>query len=460
MRRGEHTDFVAPPSQIAADMLSRRASSLRSPRSQTEESHFFNRLLAMSAVAPVQALPVTGRTRLPILTFATTLAMITYIDRVCISQAAPFMQHDLGLSDSQMGLAFSAFAWAYALFEIPGGWLGDVIGPRKVLLRVVIFWSIFTAATGFVWGAISLVLVRFLFGMGEAGCFPNLTKAFMIWLPAEERTRAQSVTWLSARWAGAFTPLLVIWVISWVSWRNAFLLFAVLGLLWAYFFQRRFGRVSTEAPESSLETSKPMPWLKLFSSPTVWFLWIQYFCLTYGWFFYVTWLPTYLKETRGLQLDQNPLTLRLANILNNALQPETGHRVLVAILAGIPLFMGGFGALLAGWLTPRLAERFGGLPTNRIDSSPCPLLGRGGEGSLATATARVGQFSGVSGERLHCSASVAQPSCWSCRSTLRIRCSEFWPWVSPASAMISPCREAGAPAWISAARLPGRCRAA
>src|SRR6185369_5284384 len=154
----------------------------------------------MSSAAPVvQASPTVGRTRLPILTFATTLAMITYIDRVCISQAAPFMQHDLGLSDKAMGLAFSAFAWAYALFEIPGGWLGDVIGPRKVLLRVVIFWSIFTAATGYVWNLASLVFARFCFGAGEAGCFPNLTKAFMIWLPAHERTRAQAILWLSAR---------------------------------------------------------------------------------------------------------------------------------------------------------------------------------------------------------------------------------------------------------------------
>ena len=97
------------------------------------------------------------------------LAIITYVDRVCISQAAPFLQDELGLSAGQMGLAFSAFAWAYALFEIPGGWLGDRIGPRKALMRVVIMWSVFTAATGCVWNFASLVLARFCFGMGEAG---------------------------------------------------------------------------------------------------------------------------------------------------------------------------------------------------------------------------------------------------------------------------------------------------
>ena len=105
--------------------------------------------------------------------FAATLAIITYIDRVCISQAASDIQRDLGLTKVQMGWAFAAFAWAYALFEIPGGWLGDKIGPRKVLMRVVVWWSFFTAATGWAWNLASLLVTRFLFGAGEAGCFPE-----------------------------------------------------------------------------------------------------------------------------------------------------------------------------------------------------------------------------------------------------------------------------------------------
>jgi len=186
------------------------------------------------------ALATPPHVRPGVLGFAVTLAIITYVDRVCISQAAPFLQEELRLTAGQMGLAFSAFAWAYALFEIPGGWLGDRIGPRKVLLRVVIMWSVFTAATGYVWNLASLVIVRFCFGMGEAGCFPNLTKAFMIWLPGHERTRAQAILWLSARWGGAFTPLLVIWVMSWLSWRNTFALFGSIGLIWAFVFYRSF----------------------------------------------------------------------------------------------------------------------------------------------------------------------------------------------------------------------------
>lgn len=124
------------------------------------------------------------------------------------------MQEELGLTKIQMGYAFAAFGWAYALFEIPGGWLGDRIGPRKVLMRVVSMWSIFTIATGWAWNLVSLVIFRFFFGMGEAGCFPNITKAFTTWFPVAERVKAQGVLWLSARWGGAFTPLLVGWMLA------------------------------------------------------------------------------------------------------------------------------------------------------------------------------------------------------------------------------------------------------
>src|SRR5258705_13766586 len=104
--------------------------------------------------------------------YAIVLAVITYIDRVCISMAAPLMQNDLKLTAIQMGWAFSVFGWAYALFEIPGGWLADRMGPRRVLMRIVVWWSFFTAATGWAWSFPSLIVTRILFGAGEAGAFP------------------------------------------------------------------------------------------------------------------------------------------------------------------------------------------------------------------------------------------------------------------------------------------------
>ena len=176
------------------------------------------------------------RVRYWVIVFAVSLAVITYIDRVSIATAAPSIQHDVGLDDVQMGWAFSAFAWAYALFEIPGGFLGDWMGPRKVLLRVVAWWSFFTAATGWAFSVVSLTVTRFLFGMGEAGCFPNLTKAFTIWLPPNERVRAQGIMWLSARWGGAFTPPIVALVMAHVGWRHAFEIFGCLGVMWAAAF--------------------------------------------------------------------------------------------------------------------------------------------------------------------------------------------------------------------------------
>src|SRR3954465_14986249 len=136
----------------------------------------------------------------------------------------PLISKDLGFSDLQKGAIFSAFAVAYALFEVPGGWMGDWMGARKVLMRIVIWWSTFTALTGYMWSFTSMFVVRFLFGAGEAGCFPNLTKSFSSWLPIYERARAQGILWMSARWGGAFTPPLVVLVFRYMSWRGAFVL--------------------------------------------------------------------------------------------------------------------------------------------------------------------------------------------------------------------------------------------
>ena len=138
------------------------------------------------------------RVRTAITGYALLIAIIMYLDRVCIAQAAPLITHDLGLSRVQMGWAFAAFNWAYAIFEVPGGWLGDRIGPRRVLTRVVLWWSFFTAATGWVWSAPSLIVTRALFGAGEAGCFPNLTRIFTTYLPVAARERVQGLLWFCA----------------------------------------------------------------------------------------------------------------------------------------------------------------------------------------------------------------------------------------------------------------------
>jgi MFS transporter, ACS family, glucarate transporter len=282
--------------------------------------------------------------------FAMTLAIVTYVDRVCISQAAPLISGDLGLTKVEMAWAFSVFGWAYALFEIPGGWLADRLGPRRVLMRIVIWWSFFTAATGWAWNVVSLLVTRTLFGMGEAGCFPNLTRIFTLWLPQHERERAQASLWLAARWGGAFTPILVTYVLDYVSWRRAFELFGLLGLVWAIAFFRWFRddprthpKVNAAElaimppPRQSAIAHGPTPWAELSSSRSVWLLGLQYVALSYGWYFYITWLPTYLREVRGTGLKMG------------------------AILAGLPLLLGGIGCLISGWIVPRLARVVGSM---------------------------------------------------------------------------------------------------
>jgi MFS family permease len=282
------------------------------------------------------------------------LAIVQYLDRVCISQAGPAISRDLGLSAVQMGWVFSVFTWAYALFEIPGGWMGDRMGPRRVLMRIVIWWSFFTAATGWVWNATSLIVTRTLFGAGEAGCFPNLTRIFTTWLPKDERERAQGALWLAARWSGAFTPLLVAYMLEIVSWRRAFEIFGAVGVVWAvafYWWFRDDPRTHPSVNEAELALMPTAaesaigghpPFSRIMANRSVILLSLQYACLSYGWYFYVTWLPTYLREARGTSVKFG------------------------ALLASLPLLLGGIGNIVSAQIIPRLARSTGIILARRI----------------------------------------------------------------------------------------------
>jgi MFS family permease len=293
------------------------------------------------------------RARYGVIAFAIAVAVITYIDRICISQARPFLIKDLGLTDKQFGWALTVFFWGYALFEIPGGWLGDRIGARKALTRVVVAWSIFTAATGWVTGLTSLLVVRFMFAAGEAGCFPNVARAFSGWLPSEGRARAQGIVWLAARWGGAITPPLVAALMHYISWRRTFELFALVGIVWSFFYYRWYRDSPEEhrgvnAAERALLTGRarglahgPTPWRLFLRSRTVWLLWAQYMAINFGWPFYITWLPKYLIEARHLEVQKS------------------------AWLSSIPLGFGGFGCIIAGMLAAPIARRTGNLAWTR-----------------------------------------------------------------------------------------------
>jgi MFS transporter, ACS family, glucarate transporter len=298
--------------------------------------------------------PAPTKARHVVTAFAVTLAVVTYIDRVAIAVAAPFISADLGLSRTQMAWALAAFGWAYAIFEIPGGWLGDRIGPRRVLMRIVLWWSAFTAATGWAWNATSLIVIRALFGAGEAGAFPNLTRVLTTWLPVKERERAQATLWLATRVSGAFTPVLVATLIAAVGWRRAFEIFGLIGVVWAIGFYWWYRDVPGEHPavnQAELALLPPpretaiahggVPWRMIFSTPAVWLLSIQYMCLAYGWWFYINWLPTYLRDARGTSLRMG------------------------ALLTGLPLLLGGLGCLVSAALIPRFARRTGSVAQAR-----------------------------------------------------------------------------------------------
>ncbi len=310
--------------------------------------------MATQAADRAQVTEQPTHVRYWVIVFAVTLAVITYIDRVAMSFAAPSVMRDLHLSDVQMGMAFSAFLWTYALFEVPSGYLGDWVGPRKVLMRIVVWWSTFIALTSVTWNSYSLFTTQTLFGAGEAGCFPNLTKAFTIWLPRAERVRAQGILWLSARWGGAFTPLLVYILLRFLSWRHTFMVLGVVGVVWAIFFYRWFHdnpHDNKKVNAAELELLRPnrelttghahVPWGKLARSRTTWLLCAQYFCLSYGWYFYVTWLPTYLQRSRGLALGKS------------------------AVLSTLPLFFGGLGSLVCGLISAAVAHKLGSVARTR-----------------------------------------------------------------------------------------------
>jgi MFS transporter, ACS family, glucarate transporter len=287
-----------------------------------------------------------SRTRYRVVVLAIGLAVLSYVQRVAISGAAVPISRDLHLSKQEMGLVFGAFGLAYALFEIPMGLLGDRLGVRRALTQIVLAWSTFTALTGAAWNVTSLITIRFLFGAGEAGCFPNLTRMLSSWLPVRERVTAQSIMWACARWGGAVTPPFTLLCITWFGWRSAFVSFASLGLVWCVVFLAWFKddpakhEAVNAAEREMLEASRVLTthgagrsWVPLLLTRQVAALVLQYFCFSYVWVFYITWLPTYLREGRGQS-------------------PEHA-----AALAMLPLLFGGLGSLAAGISSRRLPRR-------------------------------------------------------------------------------------------------------
>jgi MFS transporter, ACS family, glucarate transporter len=291
-----------------------------------------------------------SRTRVVVLTFAFLLAVITYLDRVCISAAAPFITSDLHLTTLQMGKVFSAFALAYSLFEIPSGWLGDVSGPRRVLTRIVLWWSGFTMLTGAALGFRTLTATRFLFGAGEAGAFPNMSRSLSRWFPLSERGKANGVMFFGSRVGGMLSvPIALVLIDRW-GWRASFVIVGSLGLVWAaawyvWYRDRPAEHPSVSASELAwieqdrtagqkrrVAQESATPWQALIRSRNLYAICAMYFTYGYGLYFYFTWLPTYLIQVLGFSVLRGGL------------------------LAGLPFLCAGLANLAGGWLTDAMAR--------------------------------------------------------------------------------------------------------
>jgi len=277
--------------------------------------------------------------------FTMALAAVTYLDRVCISILAPKISAELDLSRVQMGYVFSAFAVAYAAFGVPAAWWADRDGARRVLSRVVLWWSVFTMATAVAWNFLSMVVIRFLFGMGEAGAWPSVARVYSRWIPLTERGRIQGIFFACAHLFGGLTPLVVVAIANWLEWRAIFVVFGLIGMVWTAGWYAWFRDEPREHPAVSaqerdhieatrgLSASKAQgSWWAVFKTPTVAPLCVQAFANSYGFYFFITWLPTYLAQAHGMKGTE------------------------LAVFAGLPLMLSFVADLTGGEGSDRLAR--------------------------------------------------------------------------------------------------------
>jgi len=294
--------------------------------------------------------------------------MITHLDRACIATLAPGITRDLGLTTVQMGYVFTVFQLAYALFEIPTAWWADRRGTRSVLTRIVTWWSICTAATGAALTYPLLLLVRFLFGVGEAGAWPCAARAFSRWIPGRERGTVQGIFFAGAHLVGGLTPALVLWMLHFMTWRQVFYCFGALGLVWVTIWHTWFRDDPSQHPgvnAAELQTivEQRLPdsphaaggeyWRRLLGSRNMIALCVMYIPNCMIFYFCITWLPTYLKQRHGFDAAS------------------------LGMFAGLPLLVSMPGDLLGGYATDRLVARYG------------LRIGRAGLGAAAYALAGV-----------------------------------------------------------------------
>jgi sugar phosphate permease len=243
--------------------------------------------------------------------------LITYLDRVVISNTAPEIQQEFGFDNFAKGVILSALFWGYALFQVPGGWLSERFGPRVVLACLVIFWSAMTAAAGLANSWLSFVILLFLLGAGEAGAFPGATRAMQMWYPRRERGFCQGFTHSASRLGAAIAPPIIVAIIATLGWRWAFYLCGAVGIVWALAWYAAYRNLPEDhvlvnpaeleyirgfdqrGRLNSAEFAKDrprVPWRTLLPSPNMWAIMCAYVTYVYSLTIFLTWLPSYLKD--------------------------------------------------------------------------------------------------------------------------------------------------------------------
>ena len=263
-------------------------------------------------VGPAKSAAAT-RTRFVVLGFLCLLSGILYLDRICMSAALDSIQKDLTLSNTSISYVLMAFTLAYGLFEVPTGRWGDRIGGRRVLTRISLWWSAFTALTGACTGLWSLLVVRFVFGAGEAGAFPNVARVLSRWFPDEERGRAQGVLLAASQIGGALAPFLAAVLIQSIGWRWTFAAFGGVGAIWAVGFWSWFRDDPAAHPQVNAAEAliigrratagnvhAPIPWAAVVGNPSIWFLSLIMALASFNSYIYFSWFPKYLKSARDI----------------------------------------------------------------------------------------------------------------------------------------------------------------
>jgi sugar phosphate permease len=279
------------------------------------------------------------------------LVLITYLDRTAISLVGLRIKAAFHLSNTQFGWVLGSFALAYAIFEIPTAVLGDRIGQRKIFLRIVIWWSVFTALTGAVNGLTSLIIVRFLFGAGEAGAFPNCCGVISRWLPATETSKGNAWVSMGASTGAAIAPLIIIPIASAFGWRAPFFVSAAIGMIWVWICYRWFrnhpGEMKKipgkekefiEQNRSFISHHEPFQWRQASRNPMLWALFISYFCIQWANYFFLSWMPNYLQE--GKHFSEQEMKSTTSNLFAFA--------IVSAFLCGV----------FSDWLVKRKGSRF------------------------------------------------------------------------------------------------------